>query len=536
MRTTLYIPTTIIAAFVLAMPLLSYAQLQQDGILGCNQTGAYALGPASLNAVGGTFVPVSDKAVTLNTGYLAYKECVLRPAVSAEVHAATAAYDNAVITRVLTGNNGNPYFVQNFQREDFQAGDKARTDSFFTVTNQINSDYRNLVQIALERNYAQRTQAPQMSLACPKQTGVFAQIFSLTNPACDPIFAYYGAENQLDAYSAAARDAWRTQAMMGQGFNPILDANGNVLTPGILTEAVAEQAITSGYRQLENANDIGQMVGPLLAGAANRILSAATGGLASIGTSQGGQPSYLSQMTTEASQGLVQAVTNVALTILSPALSIEQSYGKAQNGMASDLLQAVTQLRGTENTCWNLIISNVCSGSVATSTAGATCTSADGSTLHIATSTAFSQPIVDAQIKPISDVVVANVQTSNQSVTAINTLIGDVQNTNSADIQRSALNQLDSLVAQGSLHTQPDLDKATQQASDLHTALFDTTSGLLPKTYHTWAGDDTVNSVNGATAWDGASAVGWCNVPATAGGTPTTAQKTTLDLWAARWK
>lgn len=521
--------------FALAVPLLSHAQLQQDGILGCNQTGAYALGPASFNSVGGTFVPVSDKAVTLNTGYLVYKECVLRPATVKIREAASSAYIQAELTRVNTGNNGNPIFVRNFRQENFQAGDKARTASFFTVTNEISEDYRNAVQISLERTYAQRTQAPQMSLACPKQTGIFAQIFSLTNPACDRIFVEEMARNQLEANSAAEQDAWRTQAGWGLGFNPILDAYGNVLTPGILTQTIAGQAITSGYRQLENANDIGQMVGPLLAGAANRVLSAATGGLASMSTSQGGQPSYLSQMTKEASTGLIQAITNIALTILGPALTIEQDYGKAQNTMASDLTAAIGQLRAAENTCWNLVIDKVCSTTASSTSTGVSCTGTDGSVLVIATSTAFSQPIVDAQIKPLSDVVIANVKTSNESVDAINTLIGDVQNTNSVDIQKSALNQLDQLVAQGLLHTQPDLDKATQQATDLNTALFDTTTGLLPKTYHIWAGDDSSGNT-GAIAWDGASATGWCNVPTTAGVTPTTAQQTTLDLWIAQWK
>jgi len=526
-------PAVFLALLALTMPALSRA-LAQDGILGCNQTGAYALGPASLNAVGGTFVPVSDKAVTLNTGYLVYKECVLRPALVKIREAASDAYINAELTRVTTGNNGNPYFVRNFLQENFQAGDKAFRSSFFTVTNQLNTSFQNQVQTALARSYAQSTNAPQISLACPSQTGIFAQLFSLTNPACDPVFAYYMAQNQLYANAAAAEDAWRTQAGWGQGFNPTLDANGNVLTPGILTETVAGQAITSGYRQLENANDIGQMVGPLLAGVANRILSAATGGFASIGTSQGGQPSYLSQLVKEGSNNLTAAVTNVALTILSPALSVEQSYGAQQNAMASDLLKATTDLRGAEKTCWSLVASSTCASAITYGASGATCTDASGATLHVATSTAFSQPIVNAQIKPIADIVIANASTSNESVKEINILIGDVQNTSSADIQASAINELDSLVAQGSLHTQPDLDKATQQASDLHASLFDATSGLLPKTFKIWAGDDSSGNA-GTIPWNGTSAAGWCNVPATAGATPSAAQKTTIDLWVARW-
>src|SRR3990167_9643499 len=50
----------------------------RQGIFGCSQTGSYSMSVGTLGAMGGAFVPVNDAAVTLNTGYLVFKECVLR--------------------------------------------------------------------------------------------------------------------------------------------------------------------------------------------------------------------------------------------------------------------------------------------------------------------------------------------------------------------------------------------------------------------------------------------------------------------------
>ncbi len=528
-------------------PTLGTVLPNNQGIFGCNQTGAYAMSVGSTRAVGGTFVPVSDSAVTLNTGYLVYKECVLRPVVSSQVHAASGAYVNAKMQTFLKGNNGNPYFVQNYGQEQFQAGDRAFNNTFYTVTGAINPALQNQVQRVIARNYAQVTQQPQLSLACPysgnlnavtlgRTTDVWGGIEAKMNPACSGLWVEIMAQDQLMSNYAAAQDAWRTQVTWGNGLYPITDSTGRIVTPAILVGAVAGQALTSGFRQLESANDIGQMVGALFAGVGNRILNGGLGGLASLASAVGTQPSYLSQVTQEASRGLAQAITNVALTVLAPALAIEKNYSSAQNKMAQDLAAAFAQLKGAETTCMNLIVSSACAASSTPSTGsgGATCQTSDGTTLHIATSTPFVQAVVSAQIKPLADAVKQNTDTSNRAITAIETLIASVQNTNSSEIQRTALQQLDTLVAQSALHTQPDLDRANQQASDLHAALFDQSTGLIPQTLHQWTGDDTTNGIFGAVAWDGSSAVGWCNVPS-GSGTPSPQQTTTLQKWIQRW-
>ena len=293
--------------------------------------------------------------------------------------------------------------------------------------------------------------------------------------------------------------------------------------------AAATQAITSPLRQVENANDIGQMVGALFAGMTNRILNASTGGLASIGTNIGGQPSYLSQVNAEAATGLNQAVTNVALAILGPALTVEQQYNQTESAIATNLTQAIGLLKTREATCWQFIQQNTCVGSTTISASGATCTGAGGGTLHVATSTQFSQPIINSQIAPLATAIENNLTASQQAIAAINQLIASVANSASPAVQQSALNQLDTLVAQGTLHTQSDVNTAAQNLTDTQTA----TSQLLQTTTDLWTGTDSSGNLN-QVAWDGSSSAGWCNVPVSP--PANSAQQTTINLWTQKWQ
>lgn len=521
----------------------SPVSLSSQGVFSCNQTGAYAMSVGSLGAVGGTFVPVSDNAVTLNTGYLVYKECVLRPVVAAEAHAASYGYSKAELQQYLTGNNGNPYFVQNYGQESAAAFTQGWNGGFYSVTNALNSAFQQQAQVALARGFAQQSNASYASLSCPYSgslTSIYqtpaslaiSGLFTLANPACDPVYGTLMAQDQLDANAAAAQNAWETQLNWGNGNYPITDANGNVITPGALVGQIAGTAVLSGQQELANANDIGQMVPALIAGIGSTILNSTLGGLASINSSIGGQPSYLDQATQAASQQLGQQVTNAALAVLGPALSIEQQYNQVENSLANTLLQAVNQLRGTENNCWNLITTAVCTAtSTASASGGATtCTASGGTVLHIATSTKFSQSVIDAQITPLANAVAQNVQYSDQALQAINTLIAEVQNTSSSDVQRTAINQLDQLVAQGLLHTQPDLTKATDQATQIGDAINNAQTGLIPQTIHQWAGDNTAAGISGATAWDGSPTGAWCNASHSTPGGPQTLQE-----WISTW-
>ena len=56
--------------------------LKRQGIFGCNQSGSYSMSVGTIAAKGGVYVPVNDASVTLNSGTIVYKECILRDVVN----------------------------------------------------------------------------------------------------------------------------------------------------------------------------------------------------------------------------------------------------------------------------------------------------------------------------------------------------------------------------------------------------------------------------------------------------------------------
>src|SRR5258708_29502499 len=86
----------VIFVVALAFPAAVFAQanggFSQQGIFGCNRNAAALSGSVgAFSATGGTYVPVADYTVELNTGTLVYQQCVLRGIVDRESEAANAA-------------------------------------------------------------------------------------------------------------------------------------------------------------------------------------------------------------------------------------------------------------------------------------------------------------------------------------------------------------------------------------------------------------------------------------------------------------
>src|SRR6185295_6764272 len=114
----------------------------------------------------------------------------------------------------------------------------------------------------------------------------------------------------------------------GNGFYSVVDGDicngGKIQTPGIYVEEQGLQALTSGFRRVENANDIDQMVGALYAGLGTQTLTGSGGLLSGLTSALGSNPSYLNQMAQESTAGLRTAAANAAIGILSSARNVEQ--------------------------------------------------------------------------------------------------------------------------------------------------------------------------------------------------------------------
>lgn len=502
-------------------------QFQRQGIFDCNQNGSYAMSVGSLSAIGGVYVPVADAAVELNTGTLVYKECVLREVINRERESALSAFLKKAYQAVQTGRNGNPLYSVNQEQEDLTGASDPAFLNFIrdgTLSN-LNPALQGTLIRAFAQNYYGETRLQQnATLRCPYHGDLtewwsgqvpftLDGFWASSEPQCNPVLAYYIGTDVYQSRAAHAIQYQQDQRAYGSGYYPVVDAQGNVVTPAINVQSSFQKLLDSPVTQLENANDIGQMIGALYAGITTQVISD-NQGLAGLSQKVGGQPSYLDQVAAESAAGVRNAAANIALAVLGPARQIEQRYFQAVNSIASTLTNSIKQLRSAENQCWNLIIPKVCTSSLSSSN---TCQGISGHSLRIATSTVFSQAVIDSEIFALATSTTANISASQNALRLIGDLIAGVTNTTSLDAQRVSLQQLDSLVAQRLLHTQPDLQNVTTQLSDVKDAM----QSLLENTVSDWA-DGTPNG----SSFSATNQTGWCNVN----------EQTTLDAWIAKWK
>lgn len=506
-----------------------------EGIFGCSQVAGAAMSAGTLSAIGGVYVPVNDAAVTLNTGVLIYKECVLRPLTDRLREAATAGLFKKGVTGIQTGRDGNPQYSVNPFREDTDIWLKEFVRSFTDGSaDSIDPKFKSAVLTSVARTVRKEAYAPEQDLVCPfkgsASEDVWGAILSLQYPQCNPLGAANIFYDQASARASNARAYNQEQRSIGRGVYAITDnpddpLRQTILTPASVVQGSFQELLGSPLRQLESANDIGQMIGALFSGATTQIITD-NKGLAGLTRSVGGQPSYLDQVAKESSQGIVGAAVNAALIILNAARQNEASYLASMNAIASSLTQAIARLRGAENQCWNLIIANpngphVCATPLAANntckavvecttdptTGEQTCPTAP--TLQVATSTAFSQGVIASQITPLAGVSLANVEASKKALRLIDQLIEGVTNTSSLNAQRISLQQLDSLVAQKVLHNQYDAIRAAEQQKDVQNAM----ANLIEDTVKAWADSPD-------------PAVGWCNVN----------NPSVIQGWIDRWK
>ncbi len=501
---------------------------QRDGIFSCNRSGASAMSVGAIAATGGVYVPVADATVQLNTGMLVYKECVLRELIVRTREAAMTALTRKAVVAIQTGRSGNAQYVVDEREEMQRAKDKAFAEFFQGGTLQnLNTAFQPDVMRAVLGDYETQTRAPERALRCeyqgdlraasknPTQTKfTWDNLGTLKDPACNPLGAYYLARQMAENVTAQCEQYLQGQWDKGRGYYPITDdptnpCYGQIVLPAVNVQESFQRLLDSPVYQMENANDIGQMIGALYSGLTTQIMSD-NQGLAGLMQSVGGQPSYLNQLTAESAQGVRNSALNIALQILSAARQVEVAYFTAVNAILSTLTQTSGQLKNAENQCWNLIIPQVCAGTL---DAQNKCTDSGGATYQVATSTAgYAQAIIASQITSLVAPTVAKATSSQNALFLIDQLIQGISNTASQNAQRLALQQLDSLVSQRLLHVSADVDGPTgvqKQLDDTKIA----TRALMTRTVEAWANDPSPS-------------VGWCNINNPA----------VIQGWKDRWK
>lgn len=560
-----------VITLLLAAPSLALAQstggFTRDGIFGCNAA-QYGGSPGTTAAISGTYVPVADAGVTLNTGVLVYKECVLEGIAARMSESVTASIAKSGIVAFQNGRqtydaSGNlvqgPLHPQILSQDQLAERDRVTALALQgSAVNGLHPALKEDVRRAVARGYYNSTRRGSSALSCPyadlqnaldgRPTSVWDALEAYQNPACSPVSAYILTENYVAYQGNTAVNEMMQRLDWNGGIYDIttIDESGRtvVQTPGRFVGAAQEQFITSGFRQAESAKDIDQMVGALFAGMSAEIIRS-NRGLAGLTQPIGNQPSYLDQVTSAAQQGLRTAINNAAIAILRDAQLVEKAYGDIMRGILDQMTGTQTNFQAAEKQCWAAIIQKTCAQGTlkadGTCTAISTgCTTDSNGTqtcpvsgqLKVATSTIYSQAaIANSSVFSLLPTVERNVQVSDNAIKLFVTLIEGVNGAASQSTQLQAQLQLESLISQGLIHKQSDLDQAIASKKAIDAALAQGGS-YVKEVAALWNGD-AADGTAGATAWNGtyppksaADINGWCNVNSAE----------TINKWSVKWK
>ena len=487
--------------------------LSTNGIFGCRGQGAQIANVGTTRAIGGVYVPVNDAAVTLNTGYLVYKECVLDGMARSIAQNASAEATIQQYRSVMQQMNTQGGPLTNYDAFLQPYNDQILSNQARAIQNSpMCGAFRGRVATALVRSLY-TTRNSNAAQACSMSDAQRAAMINGTAPVNFSTIVDFATDNEFQrleqelantlSRQARLEQNMRDMVMMGRGMIPIFEPNQDplamrVVTPGFLIADAISQASGSGFRQLENANEIDQIVSNLWAGLTTQLVTSG-GGIPGLFTGVGSTAGYIDRMVSATQASVRAGAANAAVAVLAGARQAEAAYLTAKQGIATALLGSADQLRSIENQCWGLIIPAV-----------QTYAQTNGNpTLNIATSTQFSQPLIDAQIASAATTTSADILASQQALARLDQLIADVTNSASSAAQQQALVQLDQMVANNQLHTQQDAQNAATQRDSVTSVL----TTLVNDTKVAWADSTDAN-------------VGWCNVNNTA----------TVQRWFDAWR
>lgn len=353
----------------------------RDGIYGC--TGA-SYGAVGMQGPGGAHVPVFDDAVHDQSRLLTYKECLLDGILNSMRETLISDIIKRVVTWANSGFEGNPAYVTNIPLHMLERITDPEAERVITgaETDALAGPLRRDVRVALAKTYSTETRRPQETLRCGLSddkleslssgnfldAGGWEAFFTFTtDSSCNPLFAYYNAENRLKRSIEAEQERERTLLDWGSGFRTseidrTVDLGGGqsstvrrVVTPGFMIAEHLRQTIGTGLRQSENADEIDEIVSALMSHIGVELLSDVEG-FSGLSRSFGGQASYIDRLAADSAARTRGNMTGAAASIVNNTIRVEQGYAEARQGSVAVLLQARRQLETWENTCWGGII------------------------------------------------------------------------------------------------------------------------------------------------------------------------------------
>jgi hypothetical protein len=331
------------------------AQQALGGLLGG------ALGPIS-GVLGGGLIPVDPKTIvpqtnkinaqtlaTQNATELAVQvTCVGNVATKQAAKAAKAQLDQKALENFTGGNNGKPYFTENYVTDFANIQQEVMNDFLENDINDICTPYKEIVkpvvlnQFQYDHNLGKRTQCGAPNDGAESEGGekYTNWVMGSWDPSASKIGATMTKLDELDTKLGVYTQAKMAQLQAVNGRDVVKCADGSeavagsyckngestITTPYKFVEEPALKAILAPQEDLGEADAIGELINATAA-SLQSVLFEGINGLIGLSESSGSEGSYLDEMVTESGGQAHTAVQGAVASDLESAISIETEYG-----------------------------------------------------------------------------------------------------------------------------------------------------------------------------------------------------------------
>lgn len=457
------------------------------GILGCQTTGSVN---SLFGALSGREVPVDDK----QTNELAAKECLLDGLTTTLRQALITTITQNIVNWINSGFDGAPVFVTDLSAFLNEVADNTELDFILGdelgfLCSPFELDIR--LALAVQRQPFQDRIECSLSDVSNNIQGFLEGDFSKggwpawiqlhTDLSNSPVGAYFEASVELEGRKTEAVNEQLEVLRWGSGFfsqsqcfgaqsvkgtgsedDQKLDlssqsaceaAGGSweIVTPGTQINSQLTQVLGSGFKQLELADEIDEIINALLAQLAQQLFTSADGlrGLSSSNSSSSrNNQSYLQNLTNETGQEAVSSGTTALTRDINGAIGIEEDYQDA----LTDLIYTYQDAKTTFESRYQ-------------------CLSNAGYVTQANTASTTISAVINPHLTRFEE----DIQTSTDTVSQLLAIRGEVNSASSVSELNAAADAYDAMLQTGVVHTNADialLEQELEQAqSDLERAI-----------------------------------------------------------------
>jgi hypothetical protein len=353
------------------------------GVYGCNGMALY--GPVGMAHAQGTYVPVSEEAVALNTYILVNKVCVLDAVARNQRNALVAGLERAQIRAINEGGEGGrPQYPQDLARLYHNEIPQKVMEAVLRSkeAESMCAPLRDSLIKQTAKTFYQSQTDPAHRIRCTFSDqdklralyeqgridlvgwGGFQQSLEENN---NPYLLKLAFNDYIDATIENEVSRQKEELQHGNGFfakkrcTQVPSGNGeyetrcDIVTPGKVVAESASYLALSGNRLVESADEINKMVGTVFANLTSQILASNTG-FNGATTSVNGAPSYLDGAVNSAYQTAQTGTITTGVEALQKALTIETTYVSVRTNSKKILETAIVQINNLEKTCFTTLV------------------------------------------------------------------------------------------------------------------------------------------------------------------------------------